>query len=278
LYPECRSSENPYLELLKTVTKKQAELLSQWQSIGFIHGVMNTDNMSIASETIDYGPCAFMNVYDPKTVFSSIDRNGRYAYENQPGIANWNIARFAETLLDVIHEDREIAVKLAENIVNSFPEIYTYHYMNIMRSKLGIFDDNKDDDTLIAELLTIMKDNKLDFTNTFVNLTLNVQDDKFTSPIKAFDLWLHKWRARLLTQSESLAESSELMKKTNPRVIPRNHQVEHALKSATEKRDYDPLNNLIDILSKPFDYTTRSIGYTLAPEANDEGYKTYCGT
>ncbi|MGB3367587.1 MAG: YdiU family protein [Acidaminobacteraceae bacterium] len=278
LYPECSSSENPYLELLKTVTKKQAKLLAQWQSIAFIHGVMNTDNMSIACETIDYGPCAFMNVYDPKTVFSSIDRKGRYAYENQPGIANWNIARFAETLLDLIHEDREIAVKLAENIVNSFPEIFTYYYMNLMRSKLGIFHDNKDDDTLIAELLTIMKDNKLDFTNTFANLSLNIQDDKFTSPIKAFDLWLQRWKLRLSTQSESLAECAELMKKNNPRIIPRNHQVEYALKSATENRDYEPINNLINALSKPFDYPATNIGYTLPPEANDEGYKTYCGT
>lgn len=284
LYPECLNSENPYLELLKTVTKKQAKLLAQWQSVGFIHGVMNTDNTSIASETIDYGPCAFMNVYDPKTVFSSIDRNGRYAYENQPGIANWNIARFAETLLNLIHEDREIAVKLAENVVNSFPEIYSYNYMNIMRSKLGIHskdaidrEDNKEID-LVLELLDIMKDNNFDYTNTFMTLTTEGYKDSFESPIKKYNEWLIKWRKLLASQNMDISDSINIMMKSNPKIIARNHQVEHALKYATEKGDYEPLNNLIEVLSKPFDYSVSNKGYTLPPENNDKDYRTYCGT
>ncbi|MBI9015137.1 MAG: YdiU family protein [Clostridiales bacterium] len=271
-YPEIDST-NPYITLLDKVVDAQAELIAKWQQIGFIHGVMNTDNMSIAGETIDYGPCAFMDTYHPNTVFSSIDQQGRYSYKNQPLIAQWNLARFAETLIPLLHDDQNKAIKIAESSIEHFTELYETYWLNGMRKKIGLFTNESSDRILIEELLDHMAKEKLDFTNTFIDL----MTPNYRSPLKTIDEWLLKWHDRLNKQAESFEESMTLMRSVNPYVIPRNHQVELALKDAV-MGDMSAFTRLLEVLKSPFEHKLNHKQYTLPPEPSKEVYKTYCGT
>ncbi|TFB25122.1 YdiU family protein [Filobacillus milosensis] len=276
-YPDIQSNENPYLSLLQEVTKRQAELVAKWQLVGFIHGVMNTDNMTISGETIDYGPCAFMDEYDPETVFSSIDMNGRYAYRNQPPITNWNLARFAEALLPLLHEDSDQAVEIAEGAITKFPEYYNHHWIAGMRAKLGLFNEEKEDETLVKGLLELMEKYSADFTNTFRALTLEkYEEDLFDSA--DFNKWQEQWQARLDRQEESKETSQQLMRDHNPAVIPRNHRVEEALEAAVENEDYSVLERLLDVLERPYEYSLDQEKYAAPPEPSDRVYQTFCGT
>lgn len=271
-YPEIQSKQ-PYLDLLDTVIDGQAELIAKWQSVGFIHGVINTDNTSIAGETIDYGPCAFMDTYDPETVFSSIDQHGRYAYNNQPVMTQWNLARFAETLLPLLHKDSKKAIKIAENHIQSFMPRFEHYWLNIMRKKLGLLEKEKEDLELIKELLNIMRIEKLDFTNTFTALLA----PDYKSQITSLDDWIMKWHKRLKKESHDYQESIHLMMSVNPFVIPRNHQVEKALSDATSG-NLETFNELLEVLKTPFSHSLDRVKYTTPPEASNKAYKTYCGT
>ncbi|WP_137790119.1 protein adenylyltransferase SelO [Bacillus sp. E(2018)] len=276
-YPEVKSEGNQYLTLLKKVIEQQAYLISKWQLVGFIHGVMNTDNMTISGETIDYGPCAFMDNYDPLTVFSSIDREGRYAYANQPRIAGWNLARFAETLLPLLHDEQEKAVELAQEVLYGFSDLYHANYFRGMRAKLGLYNEEKEDQALIEELLTLMSQHKADYTNTFRSLTLGGNECSALFEAEDFKTWLNKWEERKARQSESKEESMQLMRNNNPAVIPRNHRVEEAIQAA-ENGDYSVLEKLHNVLSVPYDYSTKQEGYTTLPPETEGPYRTFCGT
>ncbi|CUO85852.1 selenoprotein O and cysteine-containing homologs [Clostridium baratii] len=276
-YKEIENEENPYLSLLKEVIKRQAELIAKWQLVGFIHGVMNTDNMTISGETIDYGPCAFMDIYDPETVFSSIDIYGRYAYKNQPNMAVWNLARFAETLLPLLNTDQDEAVKLAEDALSDFSEIFKNNWISGMRAKLGIFNEEASDEELIKNLLNIMKKHKADYTNTFRALTIGDLNGLEIFNSEEFKEWYKIWQERLSRQDESKDLSKKLMKSSNPAVIPRNHRVEEALEAA-EKGDYNVMDKLLDVLINPFEYSKAQEEYTKLPKPSSCKYKTYCGT
>ncbi|MFV8828225.1 protein adenylyltransferase SelO [Alkalihalobacterium sp. APHAB7] len=277
-YPNVNNDSNRYLSLLREVIKRQASLITKWQMVGFIHGVMNTDNMTICGETIDYGPCAFMDTYDPDTVFSSIDRQGRYAYGNQPYIGGWNLARFAETLLPLLHDDQEEAVKLAQKEISGFTELYTANWLAGMRAKLGLFHEEEEDETLIEGLLSIMKEYRADFTNTFRALTFDQLEDTDLSGKKEFDQWYELWQARLGKQDEAKEASHELMKTNNPAIIPRNHRVEEALEAAVEREDYSVMEKLLKALSKPYEHSCEQAEYSTLPDPASHPYRTFCGT
>ncbi len=277
-YEKLRSEENPYLGLLKKVIEVQALLISKWQQVAFIHGVMNTDNMTISGETIDYGPCAFMDRYDPKTVFSSIDRNGRYSYGNQDKIGEWNLARFAETLLPLIHEDTKEAIKLAEGALGDYRNLYNKYWLDGMRDKLGIFNRESEDRILAKELLDMMEKYKSDYTNTFIALTFHDLREKQLFESDDFKAWKDKWENRLKRQEQSKEEAKELMKKVNPAVIARNNLVEEALDAVEKKDNYDLLYKLLDLVSRPYDHGNIEKKYRETPEIPSIAYKTYCGT
>jgi uncharacterized protein YdiU (UPF0061 family) len=277
-YPEVEESENCYLSLLQEVIKRQASLISKWQLVGFIHGVMNTDNMAISGETIDYGPCAFMDTYDPSTVFSSIDRQGRYAYGNQPYIGGWNLARFAETLLPLLDENEDKAVKLAQDAISSYMELFQSNWQAGMRAKLGIFNEEIEDRSLMDELLDLMKKYRADYTNTFRALTFEMPVEKDLAGAPEYAQWYEKWLARLGRQQEPKESYQQLMQKSNPAVIPRNHRVEAALDAAVEKEDYCVMEKLLDILSVPYTYTPEQEEYSKLPEPSSLPYRTFCGT
>ena len=268
---------NPYLYLLKKVIKSQAELIAKWQLIGFIHGVMNTDNMSICGESIDYGPCAFMDTYDPATVFSSIDEYGRYAYGNQPKIGAWNLARFAETLLPLLNENIDEAVKIAEDALGEYKDIYYDSWYDGMRKKLGMFNKNDGDRIIIDTLLNIMKNNKEDYTNTFYYLTKGNIEKLNMHNTDEFKKWYKLWNDRIKEQDKSIEDSIKLMENNNPVVIPRNHRVEEALESAVNG-DYTVMNNLLKALRNPYDYSDINEELTKTPAPRSCPYKTYCGT
>lgn len=277
-FKEIANNEEKYLLFLKEVVKKQAYLIAKWQLVGFIHGVMNTDNMAISGETIDYGPCAFMDVYDPSTVFSSIDYYGRYSYKNQPDIATWNLARFAESILHLLNRDINEAVKIAQKEIMNFENLYKENWLSGMRGKLGIFKEEDDDEKLINELLEIMEKYKADYTNTFRSLTLNELENSDIFKSKEFKEWDDLWEDRLSRQKETKEESKELMKNSNPSVIPRNHRVEEALEAATKRGDYSIMRNLVEVLSRPYSYSEKQVEYTDISRVCNSGYKTYCGT
>jgi uncharacterized protein YdiU (UPF0061 family) len=277
-YPDVETDENRYLVLLQEVIKRQAALVAKWQLVGFIHGVMNTDNMTISGETIDYGPCAFMDAYDPATVFSSIDTQGRYAYGNQPYIAGWNLARFAETLLPLIHDNQEQAVKLAQDGISRFMELYQRNWLSGMRAKLGIFNEEDQDVTIVEDLLGMMEKYQADYTNTFRALTFEKPEDTVLVETPEFKEWYEKWQARLGRQQESKASSLQLMRNSNPAVIPRNHRVEAALDAAVNQEDYSVMGQLLDVLSNPFAHSPEQADYCTLPEQSAQPYKTYCGT
>lgn len=269
---------NPYLFLLKEVIKNQAQLISKWQLVGFIHGVMNTDNVSICGETIDYGPCAFMNTYNPETVFSSIDTEGRYAYGNQPNMAAWNLARFAETLLPLLSEDEDEALRIANSEVSKFYDIFKENWLSGMRKKLGIFNKEDEDEALIQKLLNLMNKYKVDYTNTFIDLTFDTIKNLELFKKEDFKNWYDLWKQRLKRQDESEEDSIKLMKDSNPWVIPRNHRVEEALEAAEKYNDYSVMQKLLAALSKPYEHSKEHEYYKELPKKSDCRYKTYCGT
>lgn len=277
-YPDIETNESRYLSLLQEVIKRQAQLIAKWQLVGFIHGVMNTDNMTISGETIDYGPCAFMDNYDPATVFSSIDREGRYAYGNQPYIGVWNLARFAETLLPLLHNNQEEAVKLAEEALSNFSKLYQSNWLVGMRKKLGIFNEEIQDESLIENLLEMMQKYRADYTNTFRALTFGTMEDLVLFGSKEFAKWYEQWQARLGRQQESKDSSNQLMRNSNPAVIPRNHRVEAALEAAVNQGDYSVMKRLLEVLSSPYAHSPEQAEYCTLPEPSTRPYKTFCGT
>lgn len=277
-FPEIKEHANPALGLLQTVIDRQAQLITHWWRVGFIHGVMNTDNMSIAGETIDYGPCAFMNAYKAATVFSSIDRNGRYSFENQPSMAQWNLARFAESLLPMIHPDIQQAVALAQEAIESFGKLFEKYWLSMMRKKLGLLTDEKQDQGLINELLSWMELNKADYTNTFRSLSLSLSTKEKIFSDAAFLHWYQQWLERLDRQSHSFQESIEVMNANNPALIPRNHKVEEALQMATDDGNFSAFHQMLKALAQPYVENPSHQEYQTVPEAGDSHYQTFCGT
>ncbi|MVP00664.1 protein adenylyltransferase SelO [Paenibacillus lutrae] len=277
-FPEIGAEENRYLALLQGVIQRQAALIAKWQLVGFIHGVMNTDNMTLSGETIDYGPCAFMDAYDPATVFSSIDSSGRYAYGNQPNIAAWNLARLAESLLPLLHPDEEQAIKQAEGAIAGYFELYNRNWLAGMRAKLGIFGEEQEDQTLIEELLGMMQKYGADYTNTFRALTFDKLEDENLFGTPEFARWQELWQARLGRQQEAPASSRQLMRSSNPAVIPRNHRVEEALEAAVSREDYSVMNRLLNVLSSPYAHSPEQGDYAALPPESLRPYQTYCGT
>ena len=275
-YPNIKNSKNKAIDLLKTVLDKQIDLVVDWMRVGFIHGVMNTDNMSISGETIDYGPCAFMDTYDPKTVFSSIDQMGRYAYCNQPIITKWNLSRFAECLIPLIDKNQNKAIELATEIINSFEKKYEEKWLNMMRDKLGLFGADEKDKFLILDLLTWMHKKKLDYTNTFCHLMdEEIQKDKNYED-ENFKIWKKRWKIRLSINNNTPEKYIKLMRSVNPLVIPRNHKVEESLKIA-EQNDLKKINQLLEILSNPYTKQKDIIKYQY-PSLTNKKYQTFCGT
>ena len=276
-YPEIKDSKTKALDLLNLLMKKQCELVINWMRVGFIHGVMNTDNMTVSGETIDYGPCAFMDQYHPQTVFSSIDQNGRYSYNNQPRITKWNLARFAECIIPLIDQDEQKAISIATETINNFEKLYEEKWLNMMRDKLGLFGEDRDDKHLIFELLTWMENNKADFTNTFCNL-MDIQSIK--DPIyqnQEYLNWTAKWKKRLEKNNTEKEKYLELMRSVNPIFIPRNHKVEEALKDASENK-LETLNQLLEVIKYPYKDNGMLKDYQ-QPMSNENGnYKTFCGT
>ena len=274
-YPECKAKDNPYLAFLNAVIERQALLISQWMHVGFIHGVMNTDNMSISGETIDYGPCAFMDRYHPETVFSSIDRQGRYAYSNQPPIAQWNLARFAETLIPLIDQNTDKSIELASQSINDFSGQFQTAWLKGMRQKLGLFNEEASDISLINELLVLMQKNKADYTLTFRHLSSDaiLKDAIFKDA--SFKVWYKNWLHCIQKQQEGEETSKLKMLKHNPAVIPRNYLVEKALSLAVMDQDCKFLNDFITALLKPFE---DSHVFSEPPIEEDKSYKTFCGT
>jgi uncharacterized protein YdiU (UPF0061 family) len=257
--------------LLEAIIDRQAALIARWMLVGFIHGVMNTDNMALSGETIDYGPCAFMDTYDPETVFSSIDRQGRYAYGNQSRIAHWNLARLAETFVPLLDDDETRGVEIAKEILGIFPDRFESHWLGGMREKLGLFNAESEDLGLAGELLEIMAREQWDFTNTFRNLNP-------TAETPGLGAWQAKWQARLSRQPQTIEDALAQMRKSNPAVIPRNHKVEEALSAAVDSGDLRPMHRLLGALSKPFEDTPEKQGYRDPAPAGSETYQTFCGT
>lgn len=277
-YPDILESENPYIEFLRVVTKAQASLIAKWQLVGFVHGVMNTDNMSIAGETIDYGPCAYMDPYNPKTKFSSIDHQGRYAYGNQPGIALWNLSRFAETILFLINDDKDKSIKIAQDVLTEFGTSYEREYYSGMGKKLGLFEYEIFDKERIDSLLEAMDKHKVDYTNFFLDLTNRDFANLDFFETKDYKEWEEVYQLRLKDQVQTREQSKELMKRSNPAMIPRNYLVEEALAEAVEKENYSKLNELLEALSNAYDATNLDKKFMKTPEPSLLPYKTYCGT
>ncbi|NQV47097.1 MAG: YdiU family protein [Rhodospirillaceae bacterium] len=284
-YPEAREAENPYLSLLQHVIDRQAALIAKWMAVGFIHGVMNTDNMLISGETIDYGPCAFMDSYHPDMVFSSIDHMGRYAYQNQPTIAQWNLASFASCLLGLIHGDQDSAIRAAEAAVNTFGDRFDAAWSAAFRAKIGLGEERDGDVALAQDLLGRMAENKADFTLTFRRLSgLSGQDAGADASVGAlfenpasFNEWAVKWRARLALESSSDGARQSAMGAINPAYIPRNHRVEQVIMAALEG-DLGPFERLLDILSAPFDEQPSNAAYQQPPRPDEIVHETFCGT
>ena len=284
-YPDVAGADRPYRALLDRIIARQAELVARWLGIGFIHGVMNTDNMSIAGETIDYGPCAFMDAYDPATVFSSIDQYGRYAYANQPRIAQWNLARLAETLLPLLAEDQEQAVADAQEALAEFPGRFEAALHAGMRRKLGLVAEREDDAVLAQDLLSAMAENQADFTLTFRGLADAAESpagdegvrNLFIDPT-AFDAWAVRWRQRLAIEPSDGAARKTAMRAVNPAFIPRNHRIEAVIQAAVQRDDLAPFDELLTVLAEPFEDQPAFARYAEPPEPHERVQQTFCGT
>ena len=283
-YPVAKEADSPALAVLKEVAQRQAALIANWMLVGFIHGVMNTDNMAISGETIDYGPCAFMDEYDPKTVFSSIDHSGRYAYANQPTIAQWNLARFAETLLPMIDPDLEKAVSRAVEVIESVTAQFDALFLDGMRRKLGLTQPQEGDAELIRRLLTHMQTSQADFTLTFRNLARMANDPtdepklrELFSADSDIETWLRDWRERLAHEPQTATERATGMLAANPAFIPRNHRVEAAL-NAAEEGDYGLFHKLLNIVQRPYDEQPAVAEFSQPPQSSERVLQTFCGT
>ena len=270
-------AEASHLDFFHAAMERQASLVAKWLQVGFVHGVMNTDNMALSGETIDYGPCAFLDRYDPATVFSSIDHAGRYAYSAQPPIARWNLARLAEAMIPLLHDDEKKAVELANEALHQFEGIFQNHWLDGMRAKLGLFNSEPDDRALVQPLLDWMHQNKQDFTGTFRALSTAAAFDQPPFQDPAFVNWHAAWKARLDRQADGPAEILHRMQSHNPRVIPRNHQVEEALNAATLRGDLSPFNKLLTAITRPF-ADAGDDEFTTPPPAGSPRYQTFCGT
>lgn len=282
-YPEAAKQENPVLAMLDAVIENQAHLIASWQQIGFIHGVMNTDNILLSGETVDYGPCAFMDEYHPETVFSSIDRNGRYAYDNQPTIGRWNLIQLAQVLIPLLDKDTEKARELAQKSINKYMILLMKSYQNDMTLKLGICNAIPDDIKLIKDLLDVMAEDKMDYTLTFRYLSdlagddaRNGVDDLVTLSEK-FSFWLERWQKRLLLDAQTSIQRQARMYAKNPVFIPRNHLIEEAIQAA-EDGNLNPFHQLVDIFTHPFEYKVELKKYALAPRPEQVVKETFCGT
>jgi uncharacterized protein YdiU (UPF0061 family) len=285
-YPEAQHSDNPVLALLEAVISRQARLIAQWQMLGFIHGVMNTDNMLICGETIDYGPCAFMDQFNPDQVYSSIDHGGRYAYRKQPGIAHWNLSCLAQALLPVLHEDQERAVALAQNAINAFPDAFLQANTQGLARKLGLQAIGEADTPLVEELWQLLADHQLDFTLSFRRLAdlalaggggANNVAELFEFP-DALQPWLERWRERLAQDAMSPVDRQALMYRANPIFIPRNHLVEAAIAAATDRDDLSVFQQLVDVLGNPHEYRAELALYATPPRPEQVVEQTFCGT
>ncbi|PWR24944.1 protein adenylyltransferase SelO [Zavarzinia aquatilis] len=281
-YPDLAGAENTALALLVRVAERQASLVARWMHVGFVHGVMNTDNVTVSGETIDFGPCAFMEAFDVNTVFSSIDERGRYAFGNQGGIANWNIARFAETLLPLIDEDEARAIAAATEVVQGFAIRFRDHWLSGMRAKLGLATAEDGDLALIQALLGAMQQNGADYTLTFRHLAglldgRAVPRDLFIDPT-AFDAWAEGWHARLAREDTPADATAAAMRATNPVFIPRNHRVEQAIAAAEQRGDFAPFHRLVAILARPFDEQPDAAEYAEPAPPGEEVRRTFCGT
>ena len=284
-YPDAARTARPYRAFLEALTGRQATLVARWLLVGFIHGVMNTDNTSVAGETIDYGPCAFMDAYDPGQVFSSIDQNGRYAYANQPAIAQWNLARLMECLLPLLADSQEEALAAANAVLGSFPDHFKAAYAGGLRRKLGLATEQDGDIALAQDLLDRMAVGKADFTLTFRNLADAAADAAHAGPVRdlfidptAFDDWAGRWRARLAHEPRDAGERRAAMRAESPAFIPRNHRIEEVIRAAVEDDDFAPFETLGTVLANPYDDQPAFAAYREPPPAGQRVYETFCGT
>jgi uncharacterized protein YdiU (UPF0061 family) len=283
-YPRAAEAEHPYHALLEGVIARQAELVARWLLVGFIHGVMNTDNTSISGETIDYGPCAFMDHYDPAAVFSSIDEQGRYAYANQPRIALWNLTRLAECLLPLFSDDKDKAIEQAQSLLAEFPGKFTAAYQSGLRQKIGLFTERDGDEALVQDLLDAMAKNKADFTLTFRRLSGAAEDTARDHDVRAYfadpaayDEWAARWRQRTGEEPQTPAERAAMMRAANPAFIPRNHRIEAVIQAAVAD-DYAPFEELLAVLAKPYEEQAAFADYANPPEPHQRVLQTFCGT
>ncbi|MDX1739223.1 MAG: YdiU family protein, partial [Alphaproteobacteria bacterium] len=279
-YPQIKEAENPALALLYKVISQQINLICEWLRVGFIHGVMNTDNMTISGETIDYGPCAFMEEYDPATVFSSIDHRGRYSFGNQAPIAQWNLARFAEAILPLLHEDQDKAVELAEEAIGSFSSSFQKQYQVMMNTKFGLSSVREGDEMIVLKFLTLLQKHNLDYTNGFRGLSqtepLEADIFKKISDDEEFQAWTDLWQQRIQSEDVSQEESLSLRQQANPAFIPRNQHVEEAL-NAAENGNIARFNKLLDVVTAPYQDRPDLQDYK-QPMAAGSCFRTFCGT
>jgi uncharacterized protein YdiU (UPF0061 family) len=284
-FPEGKSDESPSRRLLELVVDRQAYLIAQWMKVGFVHGVMNTDNTSIVGETIDYGPCAFLDGYDPQAVFSSIDGGGRYCFSNQPSIAQWNLARFAETLLPLLDADRHRAIAVATEAINGFAGKFQQEWLKAMRSKLGLLQAHSEDGGLVKALLEVMHQAEADFTTTFAGLAHYLGESRSGPGVghaldshPDFQAWLRVWRRRGEQETESLAVRAETMRMANPHYIPRNHRIEEVISAAVDEGEFGPFEALLKVIVQPFDEQPESAAYAAPPRPEQRVLETFCGT
>lgn len=281
-YPELKAAENPYAALLQAVAFRQAALIARWLGVGFVHGVMNTDNMTISGETIDFGPCAFLDEYHQMKVFSSIDHGGRYAYRNQPGIGQWNIARLAECLLPVIDQDQDRAVDASNEVLREFGERFQAEWIKVFRAKIGLSSEAGDDGELVQQLLSAMQDQEADLTLVFRGLADAAEglDERFLSqfadPSKAAE-WLGLWRERLAQEPQDDAGRADAMRAVNPAIIPRNHRIQEAI-SAANYGDFSFFERLLSALEKPYEERPGFADYMTPPTPEERVTRTFCGT
>nr|WP_307233246.1 YdiU family protein [Pararhizobium capsulatum] len=284
-YPELKTEERPYVALLKAVSERQAALIARWLGVGFIHGVMNTDNMTISGETIDFGPCAFMDAYDPAKVFSSIDQGGRYGYANQPGIGQWNLARLAEAMLPILDDDTEKAVEAANEILGDYGRVFQTHWLDGMRRKIGLATSEEDDLALVQDLLSRMNEEDADFTLAFRRLSALAGNDAaeaefaatFRNPL-AIVPWVSDWRQRLEREGATRDKRAQAMRALNPGFIPRNHRIEAAIKAAVEDGDFSLFEALVEVTSRPYEDQPNFAAYAEPPKPGEEVLRTFCGT
>jgi uncharacterized protein YdiU (UPF0061 family) len=282
-YPELAGEARPYHALLAAVTARQADLIARWLLVGFIHGVMNTDNCSVAGETIDYGPCAFLDAYEPGKVFSSIDMQGRYAYANQPRIAQWNLARLAETLLPLLADEEDKAVSAAQDILGAFAPRFTNAYLDGLNAKIGLGARREGDDVLSDRLLKTMAENNADFTLTFRRLADAAEGrtegvrSLFADPM-GFDLWAADWQQRLAAEPVDPAARAAAMRAVNPAYIPRNHRIEAVIQAAVTGNDFAPFQAMADVLARPFEDQPGREDFAAPPQPHEEVQRTFCGT